>query len=50
MGIGKALRMSKSSHEKVDKEGIPGGKGMSKYVEREIDMVYLVAAGRTEIL
>lgn len=50
MGIGKALRMSKSSHEKVDKEGIPGEKELSKYVERVIDMIYLVTAERIEIL
>lgn len=27
---GTALIMSKTSHEKVDKEGIPRGKGLSK--------------------
>lgn len=49
VGISKVLRMSKTSHEKVDKEGIPGGKGLSKYVKRVIDMVYLVTAGRNFI-
>lgn len=50
VGIGEALRISKSSQEEGDKEGIPGKKKKGKGVERVINMVYLGTAGRIEIL
>lgn len=49
VGIGEALRISKSSQEEGDKEGIPEKK-KGKGVERVINMVYLGTAGRIEIL